>query len=70
MGEARVTRSSRLAATRKAVVQRCYRMQDEACEQAIRLLLVKAAGVTGTSGDDAKKGSLKHEVRANASLPR
>ncbi len=29
-----------------------------------------AAGVTSTNGDDAKKGSLKHEVRANTSLPR
>lgn len=27
-----------------------------------------AAGVTSTNGDDAKKGSLKHEVRANSSI--
>lgn len=29
-----------------------------------------AAGVTSTNGDDAKKGSLKHEVRAKASIPK
>ena len=28
-----------------------------------------AAGVTSTDGEDAKKGSLKHEVRANTSIP-
>lgn len=28
-----------------------------------------AAGVTSTNGDDAMKGSLKHEVRANGSIP-
>ncbi len=27
-----------------------------------------AAGVTSTNGDDAKKGSLKHEVRAKTSI--
>lgn len=27
-----------------------------------------AAGMTSTNGDDAKKGSLKHEVRANTSI--
>ncbi len=27
-----------------------------------------AAGVTSTNGDDAKKGSLKHEVRAKLSI--
>ncbi|MGI8866656.1 MAG: hypothetical protein ACR2G1_07995 [Rubrobacteraceae bacterium] len=27
-----------------------------------------AAGMTSTNGDDAKKGSLKHEVRATASI--
>jgi hypothetical protein len=28
-----------------------------------------AAGVDSTNGDDAKKGSLKHEFRAKASIP-
>ncbi len=28
-----------------------------------------AASVSSTNGDDAKKGSLKHEVRANTSIP-
>lgn len=36
-----------------------------------RFVLAKknAAGVTSTNGDDAKKGSLKHEVRAKVSIP-
>ena len=38
--------------SRKAVVQRRYQMQDEACEQAIKSLLAKAAGVTSTNGGE------------------
>ncbi len=62
--------SGRPNAAQRTVVRRSYQMKDEACEQAIRLLLAKAAGVTSTDGDDAKKGSLTHEVRAETSLPR
>ena len=69
MSSSRAVPTFRPAAARKAIVERRYQMQDEACSQAIKLLLARAAGMTSTNGDDAKKGSLKHEVRANPSLP-
>ena len=46
----------------RAVVNRRYRMQDEACEQAIRLLLArKAAGVTSTNGGDLTRRKVNTE---------
>ena len=47
--------SARRSAKRKTVVQRRYHTQDEACEQAIKLLLVKAAGGTSTDGNDTRR---------------
>ena len=54
MSSSRAVPTFRPAAARKAIVQRRYQMQDEACEQAITLLLAKAAGVTSTNGGEPK----------------
>jgi hypothetical protein len=47
-----------------AALAAIYRRAIERYEEA------KAVDMTSTDGDDAKKGSLKHEVRAETSLPR
>ena len=47
--------SARRSPKRKTVVQRRYHTQDEACEQAIKLLLVIAVGVTSTDGHDTRR---------------
>ena len=57
-------------AHRSAIVERRYIAQEQACSQAIQLLMKKAVAMTSSNGDDAKKGSLKHEVRAKSILPR
>ncbi len=59
--------SARRSPKRKTVVQRRYHTQDEACEQAIKLLLVKAAGVTSTNGGEPK-GS-RNDRPAGPSIP-
>ncbi len=59
--------SARRSPKRKTVVQRRYHTQDEACEQAITLLLAKAAGVTSTDGDDTKGRSVD-DFRAGISI--
>ncbi len=70
MSSSRPAATARSNTAQKAVVQRRYQKQDEACSQAIKVLLAKAAGVSSSNGDDAKKGSHKHEFRAATSLPR
>ncbi len=60
--------ASRSHAAPKAAIQRRYHKQDEACEQAIKLLLAKAAGVTSTNGGEPKKGS-RHDRPARRSIP-
>lgn len=42
----------------------CYRIILNSCKNE------NATGVTSTSGDDAKKGSFKHEVRATQKYTR
>jgi hypothetical protein len=59
--------SSRIAAPQKAVVQRRYLTQDEACEQAIKLLLARAVGVSSSNGDDTKGRSVD-DFRAETSI--
>ena len=79
MSEAYPSRSARPATTperardaraRAVIVHRYYRESEESCISALELLLKKSA-VEGTNpdGDGAKKGSPKHEVRANGSIP-
>ena len=53
--------SGRPNATQRAVVKRRYWVQDEACSQAIRLLLTKAAGVTSTNGGDLTRRKVNGE---------
>jgi len=57
-----------------ALVSREYRSSPESCARAVTLLFKAEKNAAGCDqhrdGDDAKKGSLKHEVRANPSLPR
>ena len=49
-------RAARPNASQKAIVQRRYRRQDEACEQAIKLLLAKAEGrLQSPDGRDDEK---------------
>jgi hypothetical protein len=62
--------SARPKAKQKPIIQRRYLMQGEACSQAVKLLLKRAAGVLSANGGDAMKGSLTHEDRAETSLPR
>lgn len=69
MSEARIVHTPRPHDARKPTVHRRYLMQDEACEQAIRLLLAKAAGVPSANGDDTK-GRSRNDFRAETSLPR
>jgi hypothetical protein len=53
------------------IVHRTYKNSPESCVIALKLLMQgNAAGVSSTDGDDAKKGSLKLEVRATPTLPR
>ena len=53
--------SGRPNATQRAVVKRHYWVQDEACSQAIRLLLTKAAAVTSTNGGDLTRRKVNTE---------
>ncbi len=67
MSETRIVYSPRSDTTPDseiAVLANVYKLVLDCCHAK-----KNAVGVTSTNGDDAKKGSLKHEVRANTSLP-
>ncbi len=67
MSSPRITYSPRPDTTPDSeitVLANVYRLVLDCCHAK-----KNAIGVTSTDGDDAKKGSLKHEVRANTSIP-
>ena len=57
--------NTRRKATQKPTIQRRYRKQDEACEQAIKSLLAKAAGVPSSNGGHSDIEGKCHVKRAN-----
>ena len=61
--------SARLKAAQTAVVRRRYRRQDEACEQAIRLLLAKTAAECDQHRDGDDGTEIKGDSAYGRSIP-
>lgn len=68
MSEVRIARTSS-PATQKAVVQRRYQKQDEACEQAIKLLLARAVAKCDQHRDGEDGTAIKGDSAYGRSIP-